>query len=69
MANNKDLVLRAKNPLDLFEIVYNNNIMDVVISRMSQNQEFCEKFLEDDEFRKDVNNVLLPMVHERLASM
>lgn len=69
MANNKDLVLRAKNPLDLFEIVYNNSIMDIVISRMSQNQEFCEKFLEDEEFRKDVNNVLLPMVHERLASM
>lgn len=69
MSLNKELVLRAKNPLDLFEIVYNNIIMDIVISRMSQNQEFCEKFLEDEEFRKEVNNILLPLVHERLSTL
>lgn len=69
MASNKELVLRAKNPLDLFEIVYNNNIMDVVISRMSQNQEFCVKFLEDEDFRKEVNNILRPLVHERLSAI
>ena len=69
MASNEELVLRAKNPIDLFEIIYKNTIMDVVLSRMSQNHEFCEKYLEDEEFRTEVDKALLPIVHERLSKM
>jgi len=64
-----ELKVRAKNPLDLFKIIYDDTIMDVVLSRMTQNQEFCEKYLEDEEFRKEVDGVLLPLVHDRLSKM
>ena len=69
MSANAEMVLRSKNPLDLFKIVYENTIMDIVLSRMEQNQTFCEKYLEDEEFRKEVDGVLLPLVHERLSKM
>ena len=67
MSANAELVLRSKNTLDLFKIVYDNNIMDIVLSRMTQNQEFCERYLEDEEFRKEVDKILLPLGHERLS--
>ena len=69
MSANAEMVLRSKNPLDLFKIVYDNTIMDVVLSRMALNQEFCEKYLEDGEFRKEIDGILLPLVHERLSKM
>jgi len=69
MASIDELVLRAKNPLDLFKIIYDNTIMDVVLGRMTKNQEFCEKYLEDEDFRKEIDKILLPLVHERLSKM
>jgi len=69
MSMNEEMVLRSKNPLDLFKIIYDNSIMDVVLSRMTKNQEFCEKYLEDEEFRKEVDKILLPLVHERLSKI
>lgn len=69
MSANEEMVLRAKNTLDLFKIVYDANIMGIVLRRMTQNQEFCEKYLEDDDFRKEIDKVLLPLVHERLSNM
>ena len=36
---------------------------------MTQNQEFCEKYLDDDDFRREIDKVLLPLVHERLSQM
>lgn len=69
MSMNEEMVLRSKNPLDLFKIIYDNSIMDVVLSRMTKNQEFCEKYLEDEEFRREIDKILLPLVHERLSKM
>uniref|UniRef100_UPI0028EB0FFD hypothetical protein n=1 Tax=uncultured Selenomonas sp. TaxID=159275 RepID=UPI0028EB0FFD len=69
MSADEEMVLRAKNTLDLFKIVYDANIMDIVLRRMTQNQEFCEKYLEDDDFRSEIDKVLLPLVHERLSHM
>lgn len=69
MSANEEMVLRAKNTLDLFKIVYDENIMGIVLKRMTQNQEFCEKYLEDEDFRKEIDKVLLPLVHERLSHM
>ena len=69
MAGNQEMVLRSKNPLDLFKIIYDNTIMDVVLGRMVKNQEFCEKYLEDEEFWREVDKILLPLVHERLSKM
>jgi len=69
MSENSELVLRSKNTIDLFKIVYDNYKMDIVLNRMTQNQEFCERYLEDEEFRKEVDNILLPLVHERLSKI
>jgi type I restriction enzyme R subunit len=69
MSTNTELVLRSKNPLDLFKIVYYDHIMDIVLNRMTQNQAFCERYLEDEEFRIEVDNILLPLVHERLSKI
>lgn len=67
MSKDEELVIRAKNPRDLFRIVYDDRIMDVVLSRMEQNQEFCEKYLEDEEFRGEIDEILFPLLHDRLA--
>lgn len=69
MSANQEMILRSKNTLDLFKIIYDENIMDVVLGRMTKNQEFCEKYLEDEEFRKEVDKILLPLVHERLSKI
>ena len=69
MAGNEEMVLRAKNPIDLFKIIYDNNIMDVVLSRMDENTKFCELYLVDEEFRKEVDKILLPLVHTRLSKI
>jgi len=69
MSANTELVIRSKNTRDLFKIVYKEYIMDIILSRMNQNQEFCEKYLEDEEFRNEIDNILLPISHERLSKL
>jgi len=69
MSANAEIVLRSKNPLDLFKIVYDNTIMDIVLNRMARNKEFCERYLEDEEFRKEIDKILLPLVHAKLSKM
>ena len=68
MAKNPEMQLRAKNPMDMFQVAYENNIMDVVISRLQQNQDFCTKYIEDSDFRLEVDKIVLPLVHERIAT-
>lgn len=67
MSKDAEMVIRAKNPLDLFKIVYDDKVMGVVLSRMTKNQEFCEKYLEDEDFRIEIDKILLPLVYNRLA--
>jgi type I restriction enzyme R subunit len=45
MVENKDIVRRSKNPLNLFKIIYDETIVDVVLSRMKENEEFCRSIL------------------------
>lgn len=68
MAKNPEMQLRAKNPMDMFRVAYENNIMDVVIARLQQNQDFCTKYIEDNDFRLEVDKIVLPLVHERIAT-
>ena len=69
MSADDEMVLRSKNKIDLFKIIYDENIMDIVLNRMNQNKEFCERYLEDKEFREGVDKILLPLVHERLSNI
>ena len=63
----EEMVLRAKNTLDLFKIVYDVNIMSIVLRRMTQNQKFYEKYLNDDDFRRKIEKMLLSLVYERMS--
>ena len=69
LAQDPEMMLRSKNPIDLFKIIYDNAIMDVVLERMTKNQEFCERYLENEEYRREIDKLLLPLVHERLAKL
>ena len=69
MAKNKELILRAQNPIDLFKIVYDENIMEIILARLTQNQAFCARYLDDTEFRTEIDKLLLPLVHERLSKI
>jgi type I restriction enzyme R subunit len=69
LAHDPEMVLRSKNPIDLFRIIYDNAIMDVVLERMTKNQDFCERYLENEEYRREIDRLLLPLVHERLSKM
>ncbi len=68
MSKDIEIVMRAKNPLDLFKIVYDDKVMEIVLSRMTKNQEFCEKYLEDEDFRLEIDKILLPLVYNRVAA-
>ena len=68
-AQNEELVMRAKNPIDLFKIIYEEKIMDIVLDRMTQNQDFALKYLEDKEFRDEIDRILLPLLHTRLSKL
>ncbi len=69
MAKSQEMRLRANNPMEMFRVAYDNNIMNVVIGRLQQNQEFCTKYIEEETFRNEVDKILLPLVHERLISI
>ena len=43
-----------------------NAFMDVVIGRMAQNQQFCERVLDDAKFGDTVRDLLIGVVYDRL---
>lgn len=66
MAEDEEVKRRAHNSIELFEIIYKERIQDIVLDRMTQNQEFALKYLSDPAFQVDVDKVLLPLLHARL---
>lgn len=68
MVEDAEVKARAHNSVDLFSIVYSERIQDIVLERMSQNQDFAIKYLSDAQFRADVDRVLLPLIYSRLNS-
>lgn len=66
MVDDPEVKSRAHNSLDMFAIVYDERIKDIVLERMNQNQDFSIKYLSDPQFKADVDRVLLPLIHERL---
>lgn len=69
MSKNEELILRAQNPIDLFKIVYDEKIMDIILARITQNQAFCGRYLDDPEFKLEIDKQLLPLVYERLSKI
>ena len=66
MIEDVEVKSRAHNSLEMFSIVYDERIQDIVLDRMNQNQDFAIKYLSDSQFKADVDRVLLPLIHERL---
>ena len=65
----KDDNLRAQaknNSKEHFKFPFNDAFMGVVVDRMIQNKEFCEKVLDDEKFGDTVKDLLVGYVYERL---
>ena len=69
MDANEELRVQARNnSQEHFRFPFNDAFMDVVIGRMAQNQQFCERVLDDAKFGDTVRDLLVGVVYERLRS-
>ena len=67
MDANEELRVQARNnSQEHFRFPFNDAFMDVVIGRMAQNQQFCERVLDDAKFGDTVRDLLVGVVYERL---
>lgn len=66
MIDDPEVKSRAHNSLDMFRIVYDERIQDIVLDRLNQNQDFAIKYLSDPQFKADIDRLLLPLIHKRL---
>ncbi|MCC5909493.1 MAG: type I restriction endonuclease subunit R [Clostridiaceae bacterium] len=67
IVNNQDLVQKAhNNTKDNFRFSYQKAFLDVVIDRMTQNERFFMKILEDTDFKDTVMNFMFEEVYESL---
>lgn len=66
MVDDPEVQSRARNSLDMFAIVYDERIKEIVLERMNQNQDFAIKYLSDPQFKADIDRMLLPLIHDRL---
>lgn len=66
LAQDEEIRLRAHNPIDLFKLIYDKKMPEVMVERMAQNQEFALKYLSDEPFRAEVDAILLPLIHRKL---
>ena len=54
------------NPIENFRYVFNECLKDLLIDRMDQNKEITKKFMDEDRFRKAVNQHLLKEVYNQI---
>lgn len=67
MDANEELRTQAKNnSREHFRFPFNDAFMDVIIDRMTQNQQFCERVLDDEKFGSTVRDLLVGVVYDRL---
>ena len=67
MDANEELRTQARNnSQEHFRFPFNDAFMDVVIGRMAQNQQFCERVLDDVKFGDTVRDLLVGVVYDRL---
>ena len=67
----KDENLRTQaqnNSKEHFKFPFNDAFMSVVVDRMMQNKEFCERVLDDEKFGNTVKELLVGYVYERLRA-
>ena len=67
----KDESLRTQaqnNTKEHFKFPFNDAFMGVVVDRMMQNKEFCEKVLDDEKFGNTVKDLLVDHVYAKLRN-
>ena len=65
--NNQDLVQKAKsNTKENFKFSYDKAFFDIVIGRMSQNEKFFMKILEDTDFKETIKDFMFEEIYEKL---
>ena len=60
------IIFPRYHQLDVVRKLVNDAFMDVVIGRMAQNQQFCERVLDDAKFGDTVRDLLIGVVYDRL---
>jgi type I restriction enzyme, R subunit len=66
-ANDKDLVLKARtNDLDDFRLAYDRAFMNKVVDRISNNEKFFARILDDEEFRVALMDEMLNETYYKL---
>ena len=56
----------AVNTMDNFEFVFNRRIDGLFVDRMDHNEEFAERFLNDQEFKKTITGIMVRKVYEQI---
>lgn len=67
----KDENLRTQaqnNSKEHFKFPFTDAFMGVVVDRMVQNREFCERILDDEKFGDTVRDLMVGYVYERLRA-
>lgn len=54
------------NSREHFKFPFNDLFLNVIVDRMTQNQDFCEKVLDDEKFGNEVKNLLADYVYNKL---
>lgn len=68
-AANDDLRKKARNnSIDNFKYPFDSAFINIVLDRMSQNEAFFNKVLDDEKFQRDLKDLMLPVIYERLRS-
>lgn len=67
LISNDKLAQQAKsNTIENFKFGFDDVFLDALISRMDQNQDIFSKIMDDEEFKRVVNTLMLKRVYERL---
>lgn len=67
----KDENLRTQaqnNSKEHFKFPFNDAFMGIVVDRMVQNKEFCEKILDDEKFGNTIKELMVELVYEKLRA-
>ncbi|MCL2637759.1 MAG: type I restriction endonuclease [Oscillospiraceae bacterium] len=69
MEQDENLRTQAQNnSKEHFRFPFNDAFMGIVVDRMLQNKEFCERILDDEKFGDTVRNLMIDYVYKRLRA-
>jgi len=61
------LHVQAKNnSIENFKYPFDETIIDIIINRFSKSNGFLNKYLDDENFQKQINSMLLPIIYDKL---